>query len=194
VTADDRTAAFEAAADLLVAIVDQVHDSAWEQPGLGTWTVRELVAHACRGLTTAEDYLLHPVDPASVPADYGSADAIAERARVAVAALGNDPARTVREARDRVVAVIAAAPADATVGTPFGTFLLADYLSSRTAELALHSMDIADAIGASLDVPDAVVHETLISLITRAAQRGFGHEVLHALSGRAPLPDGFNVF
>ena len=66
---DETVAAFASAADFLVVVVDRIGPSDWAQPGLGSWDVRELVAHANRGMTTVEQYLTDPMDPASVPAD-----------------------------------------------------------------------------------------------------------------------------
>ncbi|MGO8862268.1 MAG: hypothetical protein ACLQRH_16090 [Acidimicrobiales bacterium] len=55
----------------------------------------------------------------------------------------------VRAASDRVLAVVAAAPDDAKVGTPFGEQRLDTHLRSRTAELLLHGLDL----GTNVDPP-----------------------------------------
>src|SRR3954470_19807315 len=117
---EERVAAFASAADLLVVVVDRMGASDWARRALGSWDVRELVAHANRGMTTVEQYLIDPMDPASVPADYATPESVAARARASVAALGDDPSATVRQTRDRVVPLIAHTPMDAVVGSPFG--------------------------------------------------------------------------
>jgi uncharacterized protein (TIGR03083 family) len=191
---DESVAGFVSAADLLVSVVERVTPDDWARPGLGTWDVRELVAHANRGFTTVEQYLTDPVDAADVPADYAAPESVAARARASVAALGDDPAAIVRETRDRVVRLITRAPMDAPLGTPFGATTLGAYLPSRTAELTTHSVDIADALGLSVEVPSEALAETLRYMATMAVLKGHGRELLRALSGRATLPPGFSVY
>jgi hypothetical protein len=87
------------------------------------------------------------------------------------------------------LAVVAGAPDDATVGTPFGEHSLDAYLRSRTAELVLHGVDLATQV----DVPAEALAECGLFLMERAAQSGHGLEVVRALSGRGALPPGFNV-
>jgi uncharacterized protein (TIGR03083 family) len=190
----DHIAALGSAADLLVSVVDTVPDDGWDEPGLGSWTVRDLVAHALRGLTTVEDYLEHPVETAADPEAYAAPEAVAARGRAAVAALGDDPPSAVRETRDRVLALVAATPLSAQLGTPFGERSLGSYLPSRTAELTVHSIDLADALGVTASVPDRALRETIEFLGTFAARQGQGISVIRALSGRAALPDGFSVY
>ena len=60
-------AAFDEAADLFVSVVDDVPDSAWDRPGLGSWSVRELVAQGLRAIDLVEEYLLRPVPPVADP-------------------------------------------------------------------------------------------------------------------------------
>ena len=191
---DDTVVAFASAAEFLVVVVDRIEASDWARPGLGSWDVRELVAHANRGVTTVEQYLTDPMDPASVPADYASPESVAARARASVAALGDDPSATVRQTRDRVVPFISRTPMDAVVGSPFGHTSLRAYLPSRTAELATHGIDIADAIGLDVEVPSDALAETLRCVANMAVAKGHGRDVLRALSGRATLPPGFSVF
>ena len=102
-----------------------VPDDAWSSPGLGVWTVRELVGHTSRALTTIETYLdAADVDGTiSSPAEYfqralggvtpAAHDAIAERGRQAGIDLGGDPVGAIRSLADRVLARVAAEPDDA---------------------------------------------------------------------------------
>ena len=50
---------FATAAACLVATVHQIQPGDWDKPGLGEWTVRDLVGHASRALSTVEQYLGH---------------------------------------------------------------------------------------------------------------------------------------
>jgi uncharacterized protein (TIGR03083 family) len=177
-----------------VALVDRVPEAAWQQPALGEWNVRELVAHANRALTLVEQYLLHPVEPVADVEAYTAPDAIEARAREAVGALGDDPAETVHANRQRVVDLVGRAAPDATVGTPFGTLPLVQYLTSRTAELTIHGVDLAHAIAVSPVVPADALGETLRFIAATAVRRGEGVRLVRALSGREPLPPDFSVF
>jgi hypothetical protein len=58
---------------------------------------------------------------------------IAERGRLAVMELGDDPIAALRAASDRALAEMAAASDDAKVGTPFGEQTLDSYFRFRTA-------------------------------------------------------------
>ena len=104
---DDATsAAYEQASGYFVGLVEHVGGSEWTSPGLGEWNVLELVAHTNRAHTLVESYLVHP-QPAAGP-EYFAESAIAQRARDAVDALGDDPVATVRRDAERALAVIAA--------------------------------------------------------------------------------------
>src|SRR4051794_1692098 len=93
-------AAFEEAAEWFVAMAGHAVGR-WDEPGLGEWSVRDLVGHAGRALLTVEAYLqTHPaqLEVASTTAYFervlaSPADdaAVAERGRQAGAALGGDP-------------------------------------------------------------------------------------------------------
>ena len=91
----DERAAFQRAAAWFRSTVDRVGDR-WDQPGLGEWTVRDLVGHTSRSLVTVETYLdAEPgeVTVGSAVAYYvavrqaSSGPAVAERGRQAGAAL-----------------------------------------------------------------------------------------------------------
>ena len=76
------------------------------------------------------------------------------------------------------------------VGTPFGEQRLANFLRSRTAELVLHGLDL----GTDIEVPADALVECGVSLVETAVRKGYGMEVVRALSGRGTLPQGFNVY
>ena len=190
---DESVTAFRDASGFLVDTVRAVPDSAWDAPGLGNWNVRELVAHANRGHTTLEEYLLRPQRPQPPGSSYFSDEAIAARGREAVRALGDDPAGAVAGTSTAVIALIEQSPPDAKIGSPAGTMTLAQFLPSRTAELTIHALDIVRAIGADLSAPPTALRESLVYVAQRAARKS-GQDVLLALSGRAPLPAGYSVY
>jgi uncharacterized protein (TIGR03083 family) len=187
----------------LVASIDPTD---FDAPGLGEWTVRELIGHTSRALTTVEEDLQPgggTVDIAdslgylrrghALRAQHPELDAdIAERGRAAAAQLGADPATAVAELARRVAGVVAAASPDAVVRTRIGGMSLAEYLPTRTFELAVHGADLAAATGQPL--PPGY-HEPLVAsgelTIRLAAARGELPLVLRALLGRTTLPVGF---
>ena len=103
--------AYKEAAEFFIQTVYRVPQECWPSPGLGEWTVRDLVGHASRGLTTVETYAAKPANGVDIPqaVDYflgvrgtlGDPSAVAERGRVAGRELGPQPAATVKAAADR---------------------------------------------------------------------------------------------
>ena len=177
---DDVLDAFEEAAGWYLAVVERVGAAQWVGRGLGDWTVRELVGHAARALSTVEEYLVVPDDgsgaPSSDPApvdDDPVADAaayflglrdnpalhrdVAERGRQAGAALPGDEASARREVAGlagRVIALVRGAPDGASFTGRFGHIPFAAYLLTRTVELVVHGVDIARACGQDPEPPD----------------------------------------
>jgi uncharacterized protein (TIGR03083 family) len=187
------TEAFTRASQFLVQAVRLVPASMWEAPGLGTWTVRELVCHANRGQTTVEEYLLRPQEPEPPGSTYFSPSAIAQRGREAVAALGDDPAAVVGSVSDRVISLVELTSSDAQIGSPAGTMPLPFYLPSRVAELTIHGLDVVRAIGADLEPPPEALRESLAFTTQLSVRKGSGTAVLLALSGRGQLPADYSV-
>ena len=172
-----------------VDTVSRIWPDQWDAPALGVWNVRDLVGHTSRAMLTVEQY-------ATVGADrsrLGSADDVAERGRAAGRALGDDPAGEVRETARRVVALVKSLPDDHPVDTPNGTRRLVAYLPSRVTELTIHTMDLADAVGASVEPPTECLRVTLHLLSDSVLRLGVGKEVAFALTGRKALADGFNL-
>ncbi len=198
----DSRAAYEQAAAWFMSLVDRV-DGRWDAPGLGAWTVRDLVGHASRSLLTVESYLHTepgPVEAASA-VDYfvrsrdalADAEAVAERGRKAGADLGADPAAAVRSIAVRVLALVAAAGVDDYVSTPVGDLWLTDYLPTRTFELVVHGCDLAAACDLVADVPVVAAAEAGALAAGLAAHDGSASDLLLAATGRRPLPPGFTV-
>jgi len=197
---------FRDAATAFVDVVAAVGPDDWAKPGLGVWTVRDLAGHASRALVTVENYLA-PVTTTAEPAlrsavDYfraaagglADADAVAERGRQAGAALGEHPHATVAALAERVLALVDSSPDDALVTTPVSTGTLLVYLPTRTFELAVHTLDLAAATGVALPaVLAGPLHASLRLAVDVAQMRGSTVDVLLALTGRRPLPEGFSV-
>ena len=192
-------AAFEDAAATMLATVGRVEPHQWELPALGVWTVRELTAHTLRAFTTIERYLaVEPsVDRVIVDAaDYyriGISDpnvhaSVAERGRFAGAQL-TDPLGECEATTQRVLALVASTADDDVVNTSLGQMMFVEYLATRVAELALHTLDIQRACGLPLDVPSA----TSAVVVALMAEIADPIALLLALTGRGTLPVDFNV-
>ena len=160
--------------------------------GLGDWSVRELVAHGNRAHTTITEYLLEPQAPQTPGSSYFTKEAIDARARQAVAALGDDPVLAVTAAATSAIALIEQSSPERTVAGPAGAMTLAQYLPSRTAELTVHGLDIALAVGAQLIAPATAV-EASLAFVARLSMRTKTGQLLLAAVGRSPLPTGYSV-
>ncbi|TSD94507.1 maleylpyruvate isomerase family mycothiol-dependent enzyme [Gordonia rubripertincta] len=186
-----------AGAEHYLALVAEVGPQQWEQPGLGEWSVRSLVGHTSRSLTTVADYLAQPepdvVDIESVAGYYARIQGLASSPEVTargVAAgvdLGDNPVRAATERRDRAIAAITGVE-DRRVATPWGGILLSRYLPTRTFELAVHGLDLARAIGSSSTLPRKVLASALATAVEAAELTGQGEQALRILTGREQGP------
>lgn len=196
--------AFAVAGAALVALAETIPGEAWDRPGLGEWTVRDLLGHAGRSFVTVSEYLAagvgrdvelsHPLDYAAV---FGLAHAdpaaITERGRAAGRALGEHPAAELRAQQEAAVAALERHRDDAPVATPAGVMRVGDYLPSRVFELVVHTDDLARALG--------VEHASSVEAraIACCFAAGIGAEargdldLLRAMTGRGTLPPGFTV-
>ena len=195
---DQNRRAFRDAGAFFVDTVGRVPPDALDRPGLGVWSVRELIGHTCRALLTVEHYSgPEPGTPARLarPADYflealkdrSIHDAIAERGADAAAALGEDPLSAVAGVVDGVSRLVDSLPDDHPVGTPWGEMRLADYLPTRTFELVVHTLDLAGAVGLVSRVPEPALSVVFGLFAEAAARSGRAEELLMALAGRVPL-------
>jgi len=189
---------------VVAGAVDLIPPTAWDGPGLGEWDLRALVGHTSRSLVTVVEYLGRPaaaVEVATPEAYYEAAAglmradpaAVVERGRAAGAALGDDPAAAFRQRLADAVAALEHAADDDLPTTIAGGMRLADYLPTRTFELVVHGTDIAAATGVPVAFPQPVLAEATALAARVAVQLGQGPAVLAALTGRAPLPQGFSV-
>jgi uncharacterized protein (TIGR03083 family) len=198
------TTTFAAAAHGFADLVRRIPDDAWNGPGLGEWDLRSLVGHTSRSLTTVLGYLDTPAEREDIatPQEYYArvtppalgldpAD-VAERGRQAGRDLGEDPATAVTGLATEVLARLE------TVDDPLIQVIgglgirLRSYLPTRTFELAVHSLDIARALGIPFTLPASVLEEALV-LAARIAAEHHGETVLMALTGRDSLPPSFSI-
>jgi uncharacterized protein (TIGR03083 family) len=198
----DERAAFRSAGEWFRQVVGEVGDR-WERPGLGEWTVRDLVGHTSRALITVATYL--DAEPGQVvvesttayflsaPQSGTAAAAVAERGREAGRALGEDPVAAVADLEERVQAKVASATDDAFVATVAGGMRLIDYLPTRTFELVVHTADLTSALGIAAAPPSVAAASALRLAADLALERESAVDVLLALTGRRPLPDGFSI-
>jgi len=194
---------FSGAAGAVGEVIAQIPHHLWDGPGLGDWTLRDLVGHTSRSLVTVIDYLARPVaeEVVSSAAAYftavsaGSFDAAAvtERGRQAGRDLGEDPGSRFNRLVDEAVGVAEATDPNLVVHTIVGGMRVAAYLPTRTFELCVHGLDIAAATGLPIDLPAPAVEEACALAAVSAAQRGLGPPLLSAMTGRRGLPPGFSV-
>jgi uncharacterized protein (TIGR03083 family) len=198
---DDSRMAFTDAARWFVRTAALVGDR-WTAPGLGEWNVRALVGHTSRSLLTVETYLARPAAVVDVPSarDYFRATrataadpAVATRGWEAGNALGPDPADAVAQIAARVLPVAAAQDGTELVTTIAGGMRLGDYLPTRTFELAVHTADLATALGLPLDIPATAAAQALHIVAELAVTDGLAGRLLLAATGRPGLPAGFSV-
>jgi len=194
---------FVTAARSLPALVDRIPQPAWDGPGLGEWTLRSLVGHTSRSLSTVLTYLRRPaVEQIRSAAAYyefvaqaigADPAAVTERGRQAGIDLGPQPALTIHALVDEAVAAVETVTGDPVIETIAGGMRLDAYLPTRTFELAVHSLDIAAAINLPPTLPAAVLGDALQLVAQIATLRGDGERVLLSLTGRRPLAAGYSV-
>lgn len=198
----DPRQTFAEASDFFMAVAARVHADQWDEPGLGVWSVRELVGHTGRALSNVERDLAASGTTSSLDAvayfeaglaTPGIHEGVAQRGRDDGAALGADPLSVLRERADRVSAIVAGTPDEMIVPTPFGGMQLPAYLPTKTFELIVHTLDIAAAIGLEVEPPADALAESVEIAVALALRSGKGPTLLHALTGRLSLPADFSV-
>ena len=198
---DDSRRAFSDAADWFVRTAALVGDR-WTEFGLGEWDVRALVGHTSRSLLTVETYLARPaalVEVASATEYFRATKAAAADPAVAVrgweagAALGTDPATAVAEIAGRVLPLVGARTGTELVTTIAGGMRLSDYLPTRTFELAVHTADLATALGLPPEVPATAATQALHIVTELAVAEGLAGRLLLSATGRPGFPAGFSV-
>jgi uncharacterized protein (TIGR03083 family) len=198
---DDSRAAFADGAHWFVQTAGLVGDR-WTEPGLGEWDVRALVGHTSRSMLTVEAYLARPAEAVEVASavEYfratrsAAADpAVAARGREAGTALGDDPTAAVAQIAARVLPLVEARDGTELLTTIAGGMRLRDYLPTRTFELAVHTADLATALGLPAEVPPTTAAQALHIVAELAAADGRAGPLLLAATGRTALAAGFSV-
>jgi len=198
---DDEREAYAAAAGWFVATAPAAAGR-WDERGLGEWDVRALVGHTTRSFLTVEEYLARPAASVEVATsvDYylatsalAAGPGVAERGRVAGAALGEDPVAAIGALADRVLPVVAACDGTELLTTIVGGMRLVDYLPTRTFELVVHTLDLHAALGLDGEPPAAAARAALCLAADVAVARERSGAALLALTGRRGLPDSFSV-
>lgn len=193
---------FGQAARAVADLVAEIPPDRFDGPGMGEWDLRALVGHTSRSLLTVEAYLATPAEREDLasPETYvataiASVDpaSITQRGRDAGAALGADPADAFATIVTRVLPLLDRDD-DPLVTTIAGGMRLSVYLQTRTFELVVHGLDIADSLGVAPPAFSPAVWAAALTLAVRTAVvKDRPAEVLRALTGRAGLPAGFSV-
>lgn len=207
---DTARATYTEAGLAFLDLVERVPVERYGDPGLGTWDLRALIGHTARSLVTVSTYLetrAEQVDAADAAAYFAAVsrisrgtthgttrDAIHQRGIEAGVALGEDPMAALLLARDEAeLALDMLEGEDAVVATAAGGMRVSDYLPTRTFELVVHSLDIAQAAGLEFTPPAEALADTLALAGASALRLGLGVDVLLALTGRRPLAPGTSV-
>lgn len=195
--------AYRQAVEFFVDIVGRIPSEAWDGPGLGIWTIRDLVGHTSRSIAGLADVLPEragKVDVHSAAHHYHISlapddidDVIAERGKSAGEQLGPDPVQTVHNMAETILPQVAALPEDTIVRYNNGGIRLGDYLATRVLEITVHSMDLCVAMGQELEPPREALSVTLHLLADLGVDSGVGGKLALAATGRGVLPDRFSV-
>ncbi len=197
------------AATSFMELAERIPADRWDGPGLGVWNLQELMGHTVSaGFRSVIVSLEHPAqrcDTSSAaryyalartvdPAFYRAAVAASEEdARVEARRLGEHSAAVLRPLLSEVVTAVEAVDEGKLVETPAGGMRVADWLATRSFELAVHGLDVAAAAGVPFSLSDEVLAEAGALAARIGAQVGDGAIVLRALTGRDALPAGYCV-
>lgn len=148
--------AFAREAERVEQTLDRIGPDDWARPGLGSWTLAELVFHLVRQADRLAVYRERPLSDDHAVSDRvaylrGTADLAADvAARARDGAAQVDPATLPARFAEAWRQSVAAAPdPDALIETIAGPMRTADYAATRVVELVVHHMDVRRA----LDVP-----------------------------------------
>ncbi len=197
--------------DTAAAVVEQVSRipvSRYEEPALGVWNVRHLIAHTGRSMQTVLDYVQRPADriDLATASDYyhatrhlASAEGAAQRAIHAAEGLRGGAAPAMADLLARVTEVLDSVQSDdpdqsRIIITLAGGMRLCTYLKTRILELTVHALDLAAVTGVQVDLPADALRITLQIESDVAVLDGRGGELVLALGGRRPLDPGFSIF
>jgi hypothetical protein len=191
------------------ALLERIPVGRWAGPGLGEWTLRDLVGHTVgAGLSEVRSVLASTADRVDIDSPegyYALAGTVAPEVYAAAVAastdaarrdgesLGDEPGVAVRSLIAEVTALLADVADDDVVVTAGGGMRVAAWLPTRILELTVHGHDTAAAAGVAFS-PDVEAVAAAAALAARiGVAMGEGDTVLRALTGRAVLPAGFSV-
>lgn len=195
--------AFAAEAAATEATILQIEGDQWGRPGLGSWTVAELVAHLVRAADRIDAYLDLPVEGSGPVCDrvgyfefdhLAAAPGVAQRSREDAARTGvGGLAAAFAAAWRRTVQRCEGLPPDHLLQTFRGPMGLAEYAATRVLELVVHHMDLRQA----LDLPPAatpeaarITVEVLEGLLDGPRPRNLGRDrFIRVATGRLPSDD-----
>lgn len=154
---DESFGAYREAGHWWRSLVGGIDDRRWEQPAVGEWNVRELVAHGGRAFKTVAEYAQGEVkDPTRIDtaAEYFRIVLAEQTPHVHIASRAKQDARLHTDwvvATDQLWAsaelVVGNLPADADMHLFVGEMALGQYLATRVVELVVHGLDLSAAIG-----------------------------------------------
>ncbi|MEO6628794.1 MAG: maleylpyruvate isomerase N-terminal domain-containing protein [Aquihabitans sp.] len=195
--AGETADAFRYASHWWRSMVGAIEPEQWERPGLGEWTVRELVAHTDRAYKTVVEYLeSESKDPTEIytAAAYFRTVLAEETPHVHIAARAkresverSDWVLATDELAQQAEDLIANTPGDATVYLMVGEMQLDQYLATRVVELVIHGLDLSTAIGLPVTPPPSAMGVAQ-QVLTDLAGADDLTAVLRLLTGR-PLGD-----
>lgn len=197
---------FDAEAAALGRAVAGVEDTEWDRgTRCAPWSVRELLGHVCVVLGWVPGMLAEPaperaeIDAAGYYRPDHRFDASTNAARIALGRerlAGLDPGAlpaAFASVWQDVVRCCRREPGDRVVRTRHGdAMLLADFLRTRVVELAVHGLDLADALGRESWLTGPAADLVLALLLGADAERaaGLGWSralLLRGATGRAVL-------
>lgn len=196
--------AFRAEAEALGKAVGALPDASWDLPTrCPPWRVRDLLRHVTVAVGRVPAMLAAPApDRAEVsaagyyrPDVRFSPETNADRVAQALARGGEPPAAEFDTAWRATLRACEEAPEDRVVRTRHGdAMLLTDFMVTRVVEVAVHGVDLADALGRAAwsTAPAAGVVGELLGPRWAAAARRAGWdtgELLRRATGRGDLTD-----
>lgn len=186
--------AFRFASHWWRSMIGAIDDEQWDQPALGEWTVRELVAHTDRAYKTILTYVVgETVDPTPIAtaAQYFRTVLAEETPHVHIAARAKREAAEVTDwvAETDALAVqceklVADTPGDTVCHLMVGEMALSQYLATRVVELVVHGLDLSAVLGLEVNPPPAATRVALRVLLD-LADDGAETALLRFLTGRS---------
>lgn len=198
---------FAEVAAVFVQRVLGLTEETWSAPGLGVWTVRELVGHTLRAFATVDNFLDNPGDSDAVLAAESAPEyfrialsmtpdiheQVARRGNLAGLELGDDPTAAVVDRVGITMGRLSGTDGSEVGATAIGLMRLVDYLPTRLVELVVHVGDLCVAAGEPLpDLGSAML--SVIDTVAASASPDNRTRVLRSMVGRDRLPDGFSVW